>query len=57
MPKINNSGVKTRRRERAEEAHARYNALSVEERIALVNTRPGNSARELARLNALLEES
>jgi hypothetical protein len=48
------SGEKARRREQkrqeAKERQARYDALTIAEKLAQINERPGWSAREKARL-------
>lgn len=57
MPKINNSGVKNRRREMAEERQAKYDALTPTQKLELARSRPGNSSREIARLAASLDDA
>lgn len=55
MSKINNKSVKELRRTRAEEWHAKYNALDDRAKLDLVAKRPGESKRETARILARLE--
>lgn len=57
MPKINNKGVKARRREMAEERQAKYDALSTTQKIALAQSRRGNSTREISRLTSHLDDA
>lgn len=51
MPKINDKHTRTTRREAAEERQKKYDALTTAEKIKLVQSRRGNSARELGRLS------
>lgn len=52
MPKINDNHTRKVRREAAEARQAKYDALSTAEKIKLIQSRRGNSARELGRLTA-----
>jgi len=45
-----------RKRDDAELRQSQYDSLSLLEKIALVKSRPGNSKRELTRLEKALEE-
>jgi hypothetical protein len=47
--------IRALRRKQAEERQAIYDSLTIEEKIELCESRPGNCARELARLYAQLE--
>lgn len=50
MPRTNDKHARSSRKEAAEARQAKYDALSTAEKIKLVQSRRGNSARELARL-------
>ena len=46
-----NKAQKTAKREAAEARQKSYDALSTEQKLARLDTRPGNSQRERAKLN------
>lgn len=50
--KDNSKRARERRQSEAKERQEKYDALSLEEKIARAETRPGNSAIELAGLRA-----
>ncbi len=53
MTRDNSTAARDRRRTEAQTRQKAYDALSLEEKVALVATRPGASARETARLAGL----
>jgi Spy/CpxP family protein refolding chaperone len=52
MKRMNFEDRRKQRREEAEVRQAEYDALTPEQKVARVKTRPGNNKRELIRLNA-----
>jgi len=54
MPYKNTHFARQTRREAAEARAAKYASLTIAERLALLDSRPGNSGKERARLEAQL---
>lgn len=54
MPKTNNRSVRENRRKGAEERQVKYESLTTAQKLELVQSRRGNSKREVARLTAAL---
>lgn len=51
MPKINNRGVRELRRTQAEERQNKYSALTIEQKLEKISSRPGESKRERTRIS------
>jgi len=54
---FNTKEVRKQRRLEAEKRQEEYDALSLSAKIKRAKSRPGNSTKELAKLNALKKES